>query len=409
MDRTKYLYVGMDIHKETHTAVLLNYLEEKLGEVKITNNLRGFHKLEKYVTKQQGELIPIFGLEDVTHYGRNLSIFLLDRDYPVKEVNPSLSYMERMSYASTRKNDTWDAQCISSVLMRRSHLLPDANPQDYYWTMRHLVNRRNALVKASTKLMQQFHEQIQTAYPNYKGFFTELDCQTSLAFFESYPSPNYLENVSEDELGAFLRVPSHNTCSTNRARKILDLVAQEQLKNLDYQQERDYLVQSIAQQIRFILREIESIEQLEKKMYAELGYQLETIPGINTVTACALVAHVGDIHRFTSPHKLANYAGVAPLHFGSAGKGKDVQNKSQGNRHLYSTLYFLAIQQIYLTNKGEARNPVYRAYFEKKISEGKTKIQALICIMRKLIRVIYAMMKKKVVYELPVLKTVAAS
>lgn len=235
MDRTHYLYVGMDIHKETHTAVLLNYLEEKLGEVKITNNLQGFHKLEKYVTTKQGELIPIFGLEDVTHYGRNLSIFLLDRDYSVKEVNPSHSYMERMSYASTRKNDTWDAQCISSVLMRRSHLLPDANPQDYYWTMRHLVYRRNALVKASTKLMQQFHEQIQTAYPNYKGFFKELDCQTSLAFFESYPSPNYLENVSEDELGAFLRVPSHNTCSTNRARRILDLVAQETTKERDYQ------------------------------------------------------------------------------------------------------------------------------------------------------------------------------
>lgn len=367
MDSTKYLYVGMDIHKETHTAVLLNYLEEKLGEVKITNNLQGFHKLEKYVTKQQGKLIPIFGLEDVTHYGRNLSIFLLDRDYPVKEVNPSLSYMERMSYASTRKNDTWDAQCISSVLMRRFHLLPDANPQDYYWTMRHLVNRRNALVKASTKLMQQFHEQIQTAYPNYKGFFTELDCQTSLTFFENYPSPNYLENVSEDELGVFLRVPSHNTCSTNRARRILDLVAQETSKERDYQFARDI------------------------------------------VTACALVGYIGDIHRFSSPHKLANYAGVAPLHFSSAGKGKDVQNKSQGNRKRYSTLYFLAIQQIYLTNKGEPRNVVYRAYFESKISEGKTKIQALICIMRKLIRVIYVMMKKKTMYQLPKIEVKVAS
>lgn len=227
MDRTKYIYIGMDIHKETHTAVLLNYLEEKLGEIKIKNTLQGFHKLEDYILKQKGELIPIFGLEDITHYGRNLSIFLLDRDYPVKEVNPSLSYMERMSYASTRKNDTWDAQCISAVLMRRSHLLPDANPQDYYWTMRHLVNRRNALVKASTKLMQQFHEQIQTAYPNYKGFFRELDCQTSLTFFEHYPSSKHLENISEEELGAFLRIPSNNSCSTNRARKILDLVAEE--------------------------------------------------------------------------------------------------------------------------------------------------------------------------------------
>ena len=409
MDRTKYLYVGMDIHKETHTAVLLNYLEEKLGEVKITNNLQGFHKLEKYVTKQQGELIPIFGLEDVTHYGRNLSIFLLDRDYSVKEVNPSLSYMERMSYASTRKNDTWDAQCISSVLMRRSHLLPDANPQDYYWTMRHLVNRRNALVKASTKLMQQFHEQIQTAYPNYKGFFTELDCQTSLAFFESYPSPNYLENVSEDELGAFLRVPSHNTCSTNRARRILDLVAQETTKERDYQFARDIVIQSITRQLKAYQREIKELEKTERKMYQELGYSLETIPGIDIVTACALVGHIGDIHRFSSPHKLANYAGVAPLHFSSAGKGKDVQNKSQGNRKLYSTLYFLAIQQIYLTNKGEPRNVVYRAYFESKLSEGKTKIQALICIMRKLIRVIYVMMKKKTMYQLPKIEVKVAS
>ncbi|MBC1396777.1 IS110 family transposase [Listeria welshimeri] len=399
----------MDIHKETHTAVLLNYLEEKLGEVKITNNLQGFHKLEKYVTTKQGELIPIFGLEDVTHYGRNLSIFLLDRDYSVKEVNPSLSYMERMSYTSTRKNDTWDAQCISSVLMRRSHLLPDANPQDYYWTMRHLVNRRNALVKASTKLMQQFHEQIQTAYPNYKGFFKELDCQTSLAFFESYPSPNYLENVSEDELGAFLRVPSHNTCSTSRARRILNLVAQETTKERDYQFARDIVIQRITRQLKAYQREIKELEKTERKMYQELGYSLETIPGIDIVTACALVGHIGDIHRFSSPHKLANYAGVAPLHFSSAGKGKDVQNKSQGNRKLYSTLYFLAIQQIYLTNKGEPRNRVYLAYFESKLSEGKTKIQALICIMRKLIRVIYVMMKKKTVYQMPEIKEKIAS
>lgn len=69
-------------------------------------------------------------------------------------------------------------------------------------------------------------------------------------------------------------------------------------------------------------------------------------------------------------------------------QNKGVQNKSQGNRKLYSTLYFLAIQQIYLTNKGESRNPVFRAYFERKVSEGKIKIQALRCIMRKLIKII---------------------
>ena len=79
--------------------------------------------------------------------------------------------MERMSYATTKKNDTWDAQCICSVLIRRHEILPDAKQQDYYWTMRYLVNRRDALVKATTKLVQQFHDQIQNVYPSYREFF----------------------------------------------------------------------------------------------------------------------------------------------------------------------------------------------------------------------------------------------
>ncbi|EAA0235873.1 hypothetical protein EPB39_14710 [Listeria monocytogenes] len=49
---------------------------------------------------------------------------------------------------------------------------------------------------------------------------------------------------------------------------------------------------------------------------------------------------------------------------------RDVQNKSQGNRELHSTLYFLAIQQIYLTNKGEPRNLVFRVYFERKVLDA---------------------------------------
>lgn len=66
---------------------------------------------------------------------------------------------------------------------------------------------------------------------------------------------------------------------------------------------------------------------------------------------------------------------------------------------MYSVLYFLAIQQIYVDRKGKARNPEMRAYFEYKLSTGKTKIQSLLCIMRKLVRIIYSMMKYKTEYE----------
>lgn len=105
-----------------------------------------------------------------------------------------------------------------------------------------------------------------------------------------------------------------------------------------------------------------------------------------------------------SADKLCSFAGVATIYHGNAGKGKNYQNKSLRNRELYHVLYFLAIQQIYLDRKGKARNPEMRAYFEYKVSKGKTKIQALLCIMRRLIRIVYAMMKYKTAYEMPEIK-----
>lgn len=142
-----------------------------------------------------------------------------------------------------------------------------------------------------------------------------------------------------------------------------------------------------------------------EKMLKDTSYQLETLPGVHTVTACALLSHIGEIERFSNANKLASYAGVAPICFSSAGKGKNVQNKNQGNRELYAVLYLLAMQQIQVNTKGEARNPIMRAYFDCKVKEGKTKIQALLCIMRRLINIIYSMMKHKTAYQIPIKNT----
>ena len=143
---------------------------------------------------------------------------------------------------------------------------------------------------------------------------------------------------------------------------------------------------------------------IEADMLKELDYKLETMSGIKTVTASILVAQIGDIDRYKSADKLASFAGVSPIYQGSAGKGKNYQNKSMGNRELYSILYLLAMQQVQVNAKGEARNPEMRKYYEYKISQGKTKIQSLICIMRRLVRIIYAMMKYKTAYEMPKIK-----
>ena len=132
------------------------------------------------------------------------------------------------------------------------------------------------------------------------------------------------------------------------------------------------------------------VDKMLEQMYKMLGCTLTTIPGVNVITAVKILAEIGDIKRFSNANKLAQFAGIAPLHLSSSGKGKDVATK-QGNRRLQVTIYFLAIQMVQLSSKGTPRNPVVRAYYEKRKAEGKTSQQALICISRRLISIIYGM------------------
>lgn len=398
--KQNHIYVGLDLHKDTHTAVIIDCWEEKLGLITIENKPSDFTRLMNKVNKIAGDLTPVYGLEDVHGYGRSLAVFLIEKGMVVKEVNSALSYMERMSYPTTQKSDDWDARCIASVLLRKLDTLPDANPQDLYWTIKMMVNRRNSIVKSITNLTNQLHENLNYNYPSYKKFFSDVNSKTALAFYEKYPSPKHLKGVTDEELAEFLRKPSHNSCSTRKAKEILDLVESDWDTTREYQESRDLIIQSIVRDIAFKSEEIKKVEVEMKKLLKLLDLKLETIPGIDTVTAIALVAHIEDIKRFRNADKLAKFSGIAPVNFSSAGKGKDKKSK-QGNRELYGVFYFLAVQQIQVSKKGTPRNPVFLEYYKRKVSDGKTKIQALVCVMRRLNNIIYGMMKNKTEYVMP--------
>jgi len=398
--KQNHIYVGLDLHKDTHTAVIIDCWDEKIDSITIENKPSDFTRLMNKVNKIAGKLIPVYGLEDVHGYGRSLAVFLIERGMIVKEVNSALSFMERMSYPTTKKSDDWDAKCIASVLLRKLDTLPDANPQDLYWTIKMMVNRRDSIVKAVTILTNQLHENLNYNYPSYKKFFSDVNSKTALAFYEKYPSPKHLIGVTDEELAEFLRKPSHNSCSTRKAKEILDIVESDGDTTREYQEFRDFIIQSIVRDITFKSEEIKKVEVEMKKLLKLLDLKLETIPGVDTITAIALVAHIGDIKRFRNADKLAKFSGIAPVNFSSAGKGKDKKSK-QGNRELYGVFYFLAVQQIQVSKKGTPRNPIFLEYYKRKISEGKTKIQALVCVMRRLNNIIYGMMKNKTEYVMP--------
>jgi len=397
--KMRYTYVGVDSHKETHCAVFLDCFFEKLGEITFENlpsKFGGFLELaQKY--KSEGTVF-LFGLEDISSYGRTLTVFLKANGQKVKHVNAQLVASERKNQTIVQKTDSVDAECAARVLLSKFSALPDADTQDIYWVMRSLVARRNFLVKNRAAAKKQLHSFVTQHYPNYRQFFEGIDSATALAFFTRYPSPILLKGTTAPELTAFLQDTGKGNYTLETAQRILATLEDT---TIQYQEFRDTVVKSTIRQIRFNIEEIEQLEEAMEVFLKKFDCTLTSMTGIDTVTAARMLAYIGDIKKFSTPAKLARYAGIAPVTYAS-GK-KDLQFANQrGNRQLNALFYQLAVRLCYATGSSrKVMNSFFFDYYNRKLSEGKTKHQALKCAQRRLINIIWTMLTRGEEYVNP--------
>jgi transposase len=391
--KMRKLFIGVDVHKRTHSAVIINCFTEKLGELRFDNNIQGFEMFITYLkTILKRGITPCFGLEDTTSNGRNFARYLLNLGYNVKSVDSSLTYTERRNQAISHKTDSHDAFCVAKVLLNQLDTLPDAAMHDDSWTLQLLVSRRNAIVKVRAALKNQVHSYITHHYPSYRHFFTVTYCRAGMEFFQKFPSPSKLKGVSKEALGELLQNESSGYFGITHAEKILKLVEKDGDTSTEFQHTRDFIVSHCIKEIKHCNEELETIEAEITNHMKQFPYKLETMPGIDTITAAMLISEIGDVKRFASADKLSRYSGISPVSCSSGDKDKDFRNK-QGNRRLYEIFRNIAARSI---SKGRDKqspvNDTFLAYYNKKISQGKTKRQALIAVMRQILKIIYSMM-----------------
>jgi transposase len=403
--KLKHVYVGADLHRQSHTAVIINAFGEKLGEVTFKNNPSDFSKLTREVSKHlREEVTPLYGLEDINSSGRPLAVFLLSKGNTVKYVNPSLTQLERKTQSVYHKTDGHDALCVARILLNRFAELPDANPEDLHWALSQLVARRSNLVKSITSLVNQAQSQIIQQYPSYHAYFNSFDGKCALEFWEKYPSPVKLKDVTVTELGEFLYENSSRYFGEKKAAQILESVENDNVAEVGFQEVRDFIISSTIRQIKAVKKELEEVETQIKAILPLFGYKLQTMKGIDFITEAALIAQIGDINRFSNADKLAKYSGISPVSYSSGKTDKQLAN-ALGDRTLHHIFYSLAVR---VSNNagasGKQVNPIFYEYYRKKMTEGKTHKQALKAVMRRLVNIVYGMMKHKTEYINPLPK-----
>ena len=388
--KMRFTYVGIDSHKQTHTAVLLDCFFDRCGEITFKNLPSAYEAFlrEAESLKVEGTEL-LFGLEDATSFGRTLAVFLEGKGKQVRHVNSYLVARERKNLNITQKTDTIDAECAARVLLSRSGELPVPGLEDRYWILRTLVVRRDHVVSSNTRSKMLLHSLLTQHYPNYRQFFGALDGKTSLAFYKTYPSPSCLEGVSLEELTTLIAERSSDYYGEEKAIEIRSSLEDT---TASFQEIRDEMVRSTICQIEFNLKEMERLELIMATYLENFRCTLTTMAGIDVVSACQILSCIGDIKRFSTPAKLARYAGVAPITYSSGQKDLQFAN-SRGNRELNSLFYNLAVRVS--TPHGPNKkliNGFFYDYYQRKRSEGKTKRQALKCVQRRLVNIIWCML-----------------
>lgn len=362
-----HLYAGMDIHKETHSACILDCFFQTIWEGNIENNQAGFNQLNKkikQVAKTKNQRI-LFGLEDSYGNGLLLATYLARRGYPVKVVNPVLVDRLRKKTTHPEKSDVLDAKGVAEVLIRqgRTDKLPNYSISQSYQTakgLRELNNDRDYLIKEQTRLKNQLHGLLSLAYGNnYKNIFKNIFSQKALKYF--------IQN-SYDKNMNITNFPYSIDIAVNRIKRK-------------------------AERLLAIANELKTIQKEQEELVEKTGQQLETMNGCGLVSASVVLAEIKDINRFSNPSALAKYAGLCPRQK-SSGKSFHQQKTYSGNRRLNAAIHRIAISQI-----GRRGNTYAKEYFQRKIDEGKTKKQSLVCLKRRLNNIIYMMLKNKQKYN----------
>jgi len=178
---------------------------------------------------------------------------------------------------------------------------------------------------------------------------------------------------------------------TRELHRLKDLLAQERTR-LKSGTHVPLVLSSIESRLNFLEAQILAIE-VEIDSHIENTPKLRkerkllvTIPGIGVPTANALLAEIPDIHRFKGVRQWVAFAGLVPSERSSGTLRGQIRLSKVGSTRIRKLLYFPAVS-------GKRYNPVIIDFCNRIEATGKNKMVALGGAMRKLLHIIYGVLK----------------
>ncbi|MEB5968980.1 IS110 family RNA-guided transposase [Enterococcus gallinarum] len=390
------LYVGIDVAKHKHDlAVIDTEGTIFVRHLQIENNREGFTKLQKTLANLQkttGEKIQI-ALEDTGHYCFNILRFLRTQGYPTYSYNPYLikEFAKNQSLRKT-KTDKKDAMTIARKL--RADLDKQsfsANPSMI--ELKYLTRHATRLKEDCTRKKVNYTRILDILFPELAPFLGTSSAKHQsyvYAVLKEYPSAKKIGNVHLTKLTNLISTHSKGRFGKEQAAN-LKIIAQSSIGQESPALEFE-LLQTIDA-IEYFTNMRNEVDKEITRLMDEIDSPILTIPGIGVKLGSVILAEIRDIKNFRSPNQLLAYAGAEPS-ISTSGLNQTETGRmvKRGSSQLRWALHEAArLMSVW--------SPSMRVYFHKKIAEGKHYNVAISHVIRKLIRIIYQLLKNNEPYE----------
>ena len=384
------LLVAVDLAKTKHMGYYrcpdgtdikpFEFFNNRLGHQKFYDRIcqaKAAHHLEEVVV----------GFESTGVYGEPLIHFLNNKGIQLVQVNPlHTKRIKELEGNSPGKTDRKDPKVIADII-ELGHFLTVIIPEGVSAELRRLTQARERSVERRTRFYNQLQDLVFIIFPEFLEVMKDIKTRSAQYLLRHWPTPEAIVQCGVDGLSSALKQVSRGKLGRQRSEALYE-VAGGSVGIKEGQR-------SIVLEIEEILLGIGGCECFIAKLEKEMRRLLDQIPysrsilsvkGIKVVTAAGLIGEVGDFRKFRTISEILKLAGL-DLYEISSGNHTGTRHITKRGRSLLRKLLFFA--SLNMIRKGGVMHEPYQRY----IGRGMPKPKALVAISRKLLRILFALVR----------------
>ena len=395
------IVVGVDVGSEKNYARAFkgNGIEITRKAFCFANTLEGFKAFDEMVTKLTMPLAEkkiVVGMEPTGHYWFNFADYCQGKKMTVVTVAPQhVKHSKEMDDNTQRKDDRKDPRVIAKLVIEGRYCIP-YRPKGVYAELRVAYNRRCEIVEEETRIKNRIRRWFDLYFPEYRTVFGRVVAVSGIMILKQAPLPKDIVALGEDGIFQIWRANKMRGAGVKRAKTLYE-AAQGSICPPD-------AGRAVRMQLWQLLEDYEKVEKQLHDADIMIGIitaeipevnELMKIPGIGITTAAGMISEIGDIRRFDDPRQIQKLAGLAIV-VNESGKQKGQSEISRrGRKRLRQLLFQVAMSLV----KSNHEFKQIHEYFTTREKKPLKKMQSLMAVAAKFLRVCFGMVKNGSPYD----------